>query len=335
VAQRGGWSDERRLDELLPRMQGAAGDFVFGQLRPEVVSNYRELIAEMTTRYQLLESAKTYSVQFSHRNQTQGELLEEYAAELKRIYDKAHNNRGAAIRREDLLRRFLDGILDREASVQIEFFKQPATIDEAMQWVADLQATRSHPGGFEDNRGIRHVRMVKPIEEIEVEYDEDTTERVGRALAGKCKNQTLRRADDVKEKQIDTGTSVKEEKPDASCSIGNQSNWESLQNRIRELEQMVKLSNQAAAASADKRPPPQNQYGSNNTFNRQEGQHNNRDCFYCHAVGHFKRDCPLLRRQSGTSQDTRGDNQKYRSTGTRNDGNGWCQQNRSQNGLND
>ena len=33
VADRRRWSEEDRLDEILPRLQGAAGEFVFGQLR--------------------------------------------------------------------------------------------------------------------------------------------------------------------------------------------------------------------------------------------------------------------------------------------------------------
>lgn len=36
---------------------------------------------------------KTFGAQFSHRNQKPSEYVEEYAAELKRLYDKAHANR--------------------------------------------------------------------------------------------------------------------------------------------------------------------------------------------------------------------------------------------------
>ena len=54
----------------------------------------------------------TYGAQFRNRTQKPGESVEEYAAELKRLYDKTHANRDWETRREDLLRRFLDGICD-------------------------------------------------------------------------------------------------------------------------------------------------------------------------------------------------------------------------------
>ena len=48
------------------------------------------------------------SAQFSYRSQKTSESVEEYAAEIKRLYYKAHANRDKETRREDLLRKFLD-----------------------------------------------------------------------------------------------------------------------------------------------------------------------------------------------------------------------------------
>ena len=77
---------------------------------------------------------------FSKRNQKQSETVEDYAAELKRLYDKAHPGREDKTRREDLLRRFLDGIADREASSQVEFIcKSLKDIDQAVEEVINYQ----------------------------------------------------------------------------------------------------------------------------------------------------------------------------------------------------
>ena len=44
-----------------------------------------------------------------------GESVEDYGAELKRLYDKAHSQRDVRTRQEDLLRQFLDGFSDGKA----------------------------------------------------------------------------------------------------------------------------------------------------------------------------------------------------------------------------
>ena len=69
VADRRRWSEEDLLDEILPRLQGAAGEFVFGQLRREVQVNYSKLVFELNSRFREVVTKKTYSAQFSHRSQ--------------------------------------------------------------------------------------------------------------------------------------------------------------------------------------------------------------------------------------------------------------------------
>ena len=66
------------------------------------------------------------------QSQKVGERVEEYAAELKRLYDKAHPNRDSLTREEDLIRRFLDGLSERDAQYNVEYVKEPRNIDEAV-----------------------------------------------------------------------------------------------------------------------------------------------------------------------------------------------------------
>ena len=106
---------------------------------------------------------KTYGAQFSHRSQKSSESVKEYAAELKRLYDKAHANRDEETRREDLLRKFLDGLYDEKAQFQVEYVKEPRDIDEAVYQVVDFQETRHRPlmtDSSSDRRGKKHVRSV-------------------------------------------------------------------------------------------------------------------------------------------------------------------------------
>jgi hypothetical protein len=115
--------------------------------------------------------------------------VEDYAAELKRLYDKAHSDRDAATRREDLLRRFLDGISDDRARFQVEYVKEPADIDEAVYEVVNFLETRRRPretGTETHNKYARAVwdnidSEVTTDGEVEREMDRVPTDRVARA----------------------------------------------------------------------------------------------------------------------------------------------------------
>ena len=176
VADRKRWSNEKRLDELLPRLQGTAGEFVFGQLRMAIRGYYDTLIFELNSRFSVVETKKTYAAQFSKRNQKVGETTEEYAAELKRLYDRAYAHRDSGTRQEDLLRRFLDGLYDDKARFQVEYVKEPKTIDEAVFFVVDFEETRRKPVYSEgqDKKYKRPVRNVR-FSESESEVSDDTS----------------------------------------------------------------------------------------------------------------------------------------------------------------
>ncbi|KAL3864531.1 hypothetical protein ACJMK2_006205 [Sinanodonta woodiana] len=119
VAERRRWTKGEKLDELLLRLHGAAGEFVVNFRRK--LNNFDKLVQELNTRYRVIETAKTYAGQFCRRNQRPHELVEEYAAELKRLA------RDRKTRREDLLRRFLDGLHDEDARFQVEYIKNQLT----------------------------------------------------------------------------------------------------------------------------------------------------------------------------------------------------------------
>ncbi len=171
VAERQGWSEAMRLDEMLPKLQGIAGDYVFGQLSKKSRSSYRILVKELETRFRVIENPKAYALKFSRRDQRQGESVEEYAAALKEIYDKAHPNRDESTRGEDLLRRFLDGLLDEKAKSQVEFVKSPSSIDEAMYEVVNFCEAQGKVYK-------RAARMVRPYDSDEESDDENKVNRV-------------------------------------------------------------------------------------------------------------------------------------------------------------
>jgi hypothetical protein len=164
IAERYGWGDEDRLDQLLPRIEGQAGEFVFTQLPFATLKNYGELISELDSRYKKIETARSFAAKFSRRSQKYGETAEEYAADLKRLYDKAHGYRDRRTRAEDLVRRFLDGLLDDDIRFEVEYHKEPHTIDEAVFHVVNLIQTKKYD---RKNRGSARRTQVEEHEDTD------------------------------------------------------------------------------------------------------------------------------------------------------------------------
>lgn len=286
VADRRRWSNEDRLDELLPRLQGTAGEFVFGQLRRDVRGNYAQLVSELNSRFRVVVTKKTYGAQFSHRNQKASESVEEYAAELKRLYDKAHANRDEHTRQEDLLRRFLDGLYDDKARFQVEYVKEPRDIDEAVFQVVDFQETRHRPllnEGNCDKRGKKHARSVSYAlteyedSDNEVEGGNIQNKRVKRKISS-----TARKTSNGQSSLVGKGVSGKQiEKPEQTQKDDSEGKLEktlkALQEKIEGLERQLQQRNNG------------------NMRNRSRSE---LVCYLCSEIGHFSRTCPL--RQQGS-----------------------------------
>ena len=268
IARRQGWTEEDKLDEMLPKLQGVAGEFVYGQMSRRERSNYANLVHELNSRFRVVETSKTYEVQFSNRDQNPGEKPEEYSAELKRLYTKAYKKRGADTRREDLLRRFLNGLLDTKARFHIECIKSPKDIDEAVNELVNYTETRkcikSRDQIF-DRKPKKAVRMVRPSpSDSEDEDDEPICEEEVRAVRvyGKTNSQT-------QEKGVKPQVAMNKSAQDMSKPV-------------------VKV-NQPMA-----KQEPVHQVEQNKPYQfKNQGQKG--PCFRCHNMGHFARECPEKR----------------------------------------
>lgn len=90
VADRYNWTTDDKLDQLLPRLHEDAADFAYGQLSKESRSSYKRLTKELANRFRTIETRRTYLSKCNNRAQKPGERVEDYAADLKRLYIKAH-----------------------------------------------------------------------------------------------------------------------------------------------------------------------------------------------------------------------------------------------------
>ena len=289
VADRQKWSDDERLDQMLPKLQGVAGEFVFGQLSRTVRSNYKTLCKELKNRFRIIETSKTFGVQFSRRNQKIGETVEEYAAELKKLYDKAHARRDKETRREDLLRRFLDGLTEEKARFHVEFVKDPNNIDEAAFQVVSFQETKQTAGKVYDTS-----RSVRDISSNNNDSDSESDDlRVARSLPGKNKNRIIKH-DESSKNSPDTV------KGNAQQNFDLTQLRDIIRDELKSVQQTQTPTGQSSY-SEQVTQPPYRQQGYRSNFSGQ-GQYQNRSynygrnraCFYCHDPSHIKRNCPKL-----------------------------------------
>ncbi|KAH3815431.1 hypothetical protein DPMN_143954 [Dreissena polymorpha] len=97
----------------------------------------------MNSRFRVIETPWSFAAKFSRRAQRHGETVEEFAADLKMLYDRAHRCRDRQTREEDLVRRFLDGLYDEKIKFEVEFNKEPRTVDEAVYNDVNLMQIRN------------------------------------------------------------------------------------------------------------------------------------------------------------------------------------------------
>lgn len=284
IAERRAWSDDEKLDEILPRIQGEAGEFVFTQLPKEALQNYVELVRELGYRYRIIENQKSYISMFCNRNQKVGERVEEYAAELKRLHHKAYPKRTKHQRREDLLERFMRGVLDEEVRFFVNYMKTPNDIDEAVYAVVECMSERQtckYREPYSDKKMRKYVRRASSFDE---EYEGDTEfeneEERGESVL------RLKNTQKHNQKQQNKSTECTEvENKDKNQNVSsNQCETESETKKlIEQLQQRISMLENMAAQPNVKTPE-------NKTL----------VCFNCNKPGHVSKNCRAPRRQKPT-----------------------------------
>lgn len=276
LAERNRWSTNVRLNKMLPCFQGQAGDFVFGQLSRRTRGNYHKLVEELGNRYKDIETAKTYSAQFSRRVQRPGESIRDYAADLKCLYGKAHRNRNNSTRTEDLLRRFYDGLLNTKASFEVEYHKEPKDIDEAVYYMVMYEETRRKPGkeDYRENRQkIRRTELQDLESDTDSEQEDDAISSQTRKVSQKLNKEKgafpIEKQENMKGHDTNKTESREKEKEDLMRSIIKELDGRKDDRSKPQCQICNKPGHEAKTCyqltRKSKRKYPSNQHGNNHT----------------------------------------------------------------------
>ena len=132
LAENHHWTKAECLSTLVPLLHKKAGEFVFRSVSRRVRTNYKKLICELHMRYRTVESKKSYKLKWAELKQTPGQSIEELAAHVKWLHDKAFPDQDRKTRKEDLVSKFFDALNDTTAKAQVQFVKDPDNIDDAV-----------------------------------------------------------------------------------------------------------------------------------------------------------------------------------------------------------
>ena len=276
VAERRRWDKETKLDNLLPKLQGKAGDFVFTQLSRNTLACYDDLIKELNSRFRIVETEKTYAAKFSQRTQKPGETAEEFAAELKRLYAKGYKFRDDRTRQEDLVRRFLDGLRDSDARFEIEYNKEPDNIDEAVYHAVNFVQTRHRNSSehYSDRKQKKYARRTSfendsASEESDTDGEYKQREHIYRVPAA------------AEQKGKPGGNGKKKETPEP---VSSQIDSMTVLSETKDVMQMF--------MDQLKEITKQNAHFPNNSQNSKSSGARTITCYGCQQKGHILRECP-------------------------------------------
>ena len=165
------WSKEDKLGNLLVSLTGEAADFTF-ELDQYTVADYDELLYQLDNRFRIIQTPESSQRLFYARKLQKGEQPRQFAADLRKLIQKAYP-RGLSpeVREDMLLKQFFDGLDDEDARYFVKYLQHPRSLDDAID---KLHEYRTFCRMKKDNQSRYRLRSMNEYSENEEEiYPED------------------------------------------------------------------------------------------------------------------------------------------------------------------
>ena len=305
VANLKNWDDSSRLSELFQRLHGTAAEFVFDEIPSEIIGNFQSLVHELSLRFQTVETNKTFRSQFGKRTQRVGESVEDYCAELKRIYDKAYPGRNPEMRQQLLLQQFLNGLFNRQAKFAVEYFKEPCTIEDAVHHVVTYMEAQQGDLYYDRATDRRSKSVIFKADTVTYEGDCDRNDE-GNQKRGSLNDSSNCTREQHTVRKVQTTPSNSDSAMfsqilQCMAALAERETHESESNKTqvtpRSLDQLPRHGQLRPQNPNQGQTHRQGQMRHHQQGKGQSAGQNrltNVQCFHCANFGHFKRDCPFL-----------------------------------------
>ena len=159
---------QRQRSLVIPLLRKNAGEFVFGSVNKKVRTNYKKLVRELRMRFRTVESERGYRLKWTELRQSPGQSVEELAAHIKWLHDKAYPNRDRKTRKEYLVSKFFEALSDSMTKAQVQFIKDPQDIDEAVEYVVNYKDT------YKSRHADGRIRATKTATEVGDSGDDES-----------------------------------------------------------------------------------------------------------------------------------------------------------------
>jgi hypothetical protein len=261
LAQRYGWPEEERLEQLVSLLRENALAF-YAKLPAAVQEDYHALTERMMNRFGRREPATSFRRQLQELKQKTEEPLEEYAERAQQLALDGYPGANVEMVNTLAADAFLKGCSNKQAAYS-SMLQRPDTIDEALEWVRE--STHSHQALFGTEKKVRQTSWAD-------DDDEDSTLRQITTSSGTSDLvKTLR--DEFRKLGERTTSSLEEFRKMGERTTSSLEEFrkmgEKTNSSLEEVRRMI--------SRRPRSPSP--------------GQ-NSDACFGCGKPGHFKRDCP-------------------------------------------
>ena len=283
VATNHKWNKADRLSTLLPLLRKSASEYAFGTLNAKVRSSYRLLVKELTKRFRVVESVKSYQSKWSNLRQAPGQTEEELAAHIRWLHGKAYPGRDETTQREDMLLKFFEALSDRSARVAVEFTKKPRNIDVAVDCVVQYREIRKANRADDGSKygRARAVRLSDDLGFWDESYEDDSREASIRAMKTDNDDELEPPRKKMKrdlEGEQQSGESQKELSKNSKAATNSQGSSKRRARSAKTDKSCYRCYKPGHFARDCKEKPG--------------GSLRDRKCYQCHQEGHIAKNCP-------------------------------------------